>query len=151
MRSAREALGRVGDEFDRAGAFVIDRLRRAHRRAAHRLARRLVHARRGRFLDHLLVAALERAVALEQVDDIAVAVAEHLHLDVARAFDPFFEQHDVVAEARRRLALAAFERVVEVLGGVDLAHALAAAARDRLDQHRIADRAGFLLEALRAS
>ena len=35
------------------------------------------------------------------------------------------------------------------LRGIDPAHALAAAARDRLDQHRIADRVGFLLEPLR--
>ena len=106
-----KALAGVGDEFDRARADVIDRLRRADRRAADRLARRLVHARRGGFLDHLLVAALERAVALEQVDDIAVAVAEHLHFDMARAVDPFLEQDAVVAERRRRLALAAVERV----------------------------------------
>jgi hypothetical protein len=98
---------RVGDELDRARADIVDRLRRLHRRAAHRRARRLVHAGRGRFLDHLLVAALERAVALEQVDDIAVAVAEHLHLDVARREDIFLDQHAVVAERGRRLALAA--------------------------------------------
>ena len=50
---------------------------------ASRVAR--VHARRGRLLDHLLVAALQRAVALEQVHGIAVPVGEHLDLDVARA------------------------------------------------------------------
>ena len=33
-------------------------------------------------------------------------------------------------------------------GALDAAHALAAAAGDRLDQHRIADCVGFLLEAL---
>jgi len=82
------------------------------------------------------------------MDDVAVAVAEHLHLDVARAFDPFFEQHDVVAERARRLALAAFERVDEILGPVDLAHPLAAAASDGLDQHRIADRVCLALEPL---
>ena len=116
MRSALQALAGVGDELDRPRAFVVDGLGRAHRGAADRLARRLVHARRGRFLDHLLVAALERAVALEQMDDVAVAVAEHLHLDVARREDVFLDQHAVVAERARRLALAAFERVVEVAG-----------------------------------
>ena len=45
----------------------------------------VAHAGGGRFLDHLLVAALEGAVALEQVDDVALAVGEDLHLDVARA------------------------------------------------------------------
>ena len=39
---------------------------------------------RGRDFNQLLVAALDRAVALEQVDDVAVLVAQHLHLDVAR-------------------------------------------------------------------
>jgi hypothetical protein len=37
----------------------------------YHLARCIVHARRRRFLDHLLVAAL-RAIALEQVDHIAM-------------------------------------------------------------------------------
>ena len=145
-----QALARVGDELDRPSALVIDRLRRLDRGPAHRGAGRFVHARRGRFLDHLLVAALERAIALEQMDDIAVGVAEHLHLDMARAVDPFFEEDDVIAERARRLALAAFERVLEVLGAVDLAHALAAAAGDRLDQHRIADCRRFLGQPLGA-
>jgi hypothetical protein len=123
----------------------------AARTAAPHTASRVsvVHSWRGRFLDHLLVAALERAVALEQVHDVAVAVAEHLHLDVARREDVFLNQHAVVAKRARRLSLCALERVVEVLSGIDAAHPLPAAARDRLDQHRIADIAGFLLEALR--
>src|SRR5688500_13275486 len=109
---AAEALGRVGDELYRPRTLVSDRLGSAYRGGANRLAGRFVHARRGGFLDHLLVAPLQRAVALEQVDDVAVTVAEHLHLDVPRAFDPFFEQHDIVAERRGRLALAAVERIV---------------------------------------
>jgi hypothetical protein len=39
------------------------------------------------------VAALQRAVALEQMHDIAVAVAEHLHLDMAGRLDVFLDQH----------------------------------------------------------
>ena len=41
---------------------------------------------RGGFLQHLLVAALQRAVALAQVDRVAVAVGDHLELDVARVW-----------------------------------------------------------------
>jgi hypothetical protein len=76
--------------------------------AASQIAARVVrvHAGGGGLLDHLLVAALERAVALEQVDDIAVRVAEHLHLDMARVEDIFLDQHAIVAEGRCRLALA---------------------------------------------
>ena len=38
---------------------------------------------RRRLLDDLLVAALDGAFPLEEVDDVAVGVAEDLHLDVA--------------------------------------------------------------------
>ncbi len=83
------------------------------------------------------------------MDDIAVAVAEHLYLDMARREDVFLDQHAVVAERAGGLALAAFKRVVELLGSIDAAHAFAAAARDRLDQDRIADRIGFHFEDVR--
>ena len=51
-----------------------------------------------RFLEDFLVAALQRAIAFEQVDDIALGVGEDLHLDVARAEDVFLQQHPIVPE-----------------------------------------------------
>ena len=39
----------------------------------------------GRFLDELLVAALERAFALAELNGVAVRVAEDLNFDVSRA------------------------------------------------------------------
>jgi hypothetical protein len=39
---------------------------------------------RGALLDDLLVAPLHRALALEEMDDVAVRVGEHLDLDVPR-------------------------------------------------------------------
>ena len=75
----------VDDELDRAGADVADRPGRGDGGLAHAGAqRRRSCPGAGRLLDHLLVAALHRAVALEQVDAVAVAVGEDLHLDVAR-------------------------------------------------------------------
>ena len=49
-------------------------------------------------MTHLLVPALHAAVALGQVDGIAVAVGEDLHLDVARPLNEALEQHPVVAK-----------------------------------------------------
>ena len=98
--------------------------------------------RRRRFLEDLLVAALERAVALAEVDRVALAVAEHLEFDVARVGEIFFHVDGVVAEGRagfgRRLAHQAFELVF----GLDHLHPAPAAARCGLDQDRIADLAG---------
>ena len=41
----------------------------------------------GGLLDDLLVAALDGAVALEEMDNVAVLVREHLELDVARPIE----------------------------------------------------------------
>ena len=117
--------------------------------AAHGVAHGRRHARRGGLLDDLLVAALQRAVALEQMHDIAVPVAEHLHLDVARLQNVFLDEHAPVAEGVRALhARALVEGGVEIEHPVDPAHALAAAAGDRLDQDRIADLIGLLAQEI---
>ena len=139
----------VGDEFDRAGADIFHGLSRADRRHADGLARLGVHARCWRFLDYLLVAALQRAVALEQMHDIAVSVAEHLNFDVARRENIFLDQHAVVAKSRCGLAPAAFQRAVEVRLGIDPAHALAATTGHCLDQHGIADHGSLAAQARR--
>ena len=93
-----EALVLAGDEFHGSGRIVIHGLRQCHRLLAHLAARSLVEQRRRRLLDHLLVAALDRAFALAEIDDVAVFVAEHLDLDVAGIDDEFFDEDAVVAE-----------------------------------------------------
>jgi hypothetical protein len=140
---------RLGDELHRARAHVAHRFCRGHGSRAHLAPASLAHAGRGRLFQHLLVAALHRAVALEQVEALAMAVAEYLDLDVPRPRDVAFDQHRVVAEAVARLALAGGERGLELLGLVDDAHALAAAAGAGLDQHRVADAVGLSLQQRR--
>src|SRR5512140_1411075 len=63
-----EAPARVDEELDRAGAAVRHGARRADRDLAHRGAERVVHDRARALLDHLLLAALHRALALAEVD-----------------------------------------------------------------------------------
>ncbi len=100
---------------------------------------------RGGFLEHLLVAALERAVALAEVDRAAFAVAEHLELDVARVGEIFLHVDGVVAERRARFRRGLAHRAFEIVAVLDHLHAAAAATRGRLDQDRIADLRGKLL------
>jgi hypothetical protein len=56
--------------------------------AAHRGGQ----AGRGGLFEHLLVAALERAVAVAEHGHLAAAVAEDLHLDVPGALHEAFEE-----------------------------------------------------------
>ena len=74
----------VGDEFHRAGGAIADGGGQRAGLRPHRRPGLLVEQRARRLLDHLLVAALDRALALTQVDDRAGIVGEHLDLDMAR-------------------------------------------------------------------
>ena len=101
----------VDDEFDRARAFVFHGLGQRHGLRAHGGARLLVEEGRRRFFDHLLMAALDRAFALAQMDDVAVLVAQHLDFDVARLGDVFFDEQAVVAERGLRFVLRGLDRL----------------------------------------
>src|SRR5439155_11284024 len=134
-----EALVLADAELPRAGRLVVHRLGERNRLLAHRTARRIVEKRAGCFFDHLLVAPLDRAFTFPQVDGVAVRIAEHLDLDVARLFDELLDEHAVVAEARARLVAAGAEAVEGLAVVEGDAQALATAAGARLDHHRVAD------------
>ena len=134
----------VDDELDRAGGVVTDRLGQSDGLRSHRRARLGVEERARRLLDHLLIAALDRAFALIEMNDVAVLVAEHLDLDMPRLLDIFLDEHAVVAEARLGLRLRRDEAFLHLLAAIGDAHALAAAAGAGLDHHRIADLVGDL-------
>ncbi len=71
-----------------------------------------------------------------------VLVRDHLHLDVAGVGDQALDEHDRVAEGPLCLALGALEGQLQLVLGVDLADAAAAAAAARLDDQRVADGLG---------
>src|SRR5262245_21320247 len=87
-----------GDKLDRTGAVVTDGLGKRDRLLPHLLARCCIEQWTGCLLDHLLIAALDRAFALAEVDDISMFVAEHLDFDVTRVGDKFFDKDALVAE-----------------------------------------------------
>ena len=95
----------IHQELDRAGADIVGGVRDLQRVVAQLAALHRVEIGRGRALHDLLVAALDRAVALEQMHRIAVLVAEHLHLDMARPLDQLFQIDLVLAEGGLGLAL----------------------------------------------
>jgi hypothetical protein len=93
------------------------------------------------------VAPLDGAFALVQVDHVAVRVAQHLDLDVARLLDELLDEDAVVAKLLRASFWQAAkpQRLLVVEGH---AQALAAAAGAGLDHHRVADALRDLHRAL---
>ncbi len=136
-----ELAGAVEQELDRPGTAVAHRARDRDRDLAHATAQRRPDRGRGGFLDQLLVAPLQRAVALAEMEDAAVRVGEDLDLDVARVVDRALEQQARVAERGLRFGSGGRERGSERAFVRDAAHAAPAAARRGLDHHRIADAA----------
>ncbi len=138
----------VEQEFHRAGVDVAHRLGGAHRQLADVLPLRLGELGRGRDFDQLLVAALDRAVALEQMDHVALGVAQNLYLDVLGPHHAFFDEDFGLAESLAgfgHYAVIVFQQFGFVVAAADAAPA---AAVGGFQHHRIADfirqRARFL-------
>jgi hypothetical protein len=89
------------EELDRAGARIAELGDRVGHDAADPVALLLVDGGGGRFLPDLLVPALQRAVALAEMDRVVAAVAEHVHLDVPRPAEILLHIERIVAEAAR--------------------------------------------------
>ena len=140
----KEALVLAGDEFDGAGGIVVHGLGQRDRLFAHLAAGGLVEQRRRRFLDHFLIAALDRTFALAEIDHVAVLVAEHLDFDVAGIDDEFLDEHPVVAERGFGFGLGEIKPFGDFGSRMRDPHALAAAAGGGLDHHGIADLVGDL-------
>ena len=85
------------------------------------------------------MAPLDRAIALEQVNDSAVAVTENLNLDMMAPLDQALNIERAVAERRDRFAPCRLDGIERLAGIGDPPHPLAAAACGRLDKCGQAD------------
>ena len=139
LEEGERLLARVVQELDRAGAAVADGLREPFGRGLQLVGLRRRQQRRRRLLDHLLVAALHRAVAHAERPRRAVTVGDDLHLDVPRAGDQPLEEHDVVAERASGLVAGALVGVAQLVLVVDDPDAAPATAGGGLEHQRVAD------------
>ena len=95
------------------------------------------------------MAALHRAISIEQAHDATVGVGEYLYFHMARQRKITLQQQTVVAECGARQTLRRFNRRRDLGGRVHDLHALAAAARAGLDDERKADALRLRREPLR--
>ena len=126
-------------ELDRPGIAVARRPAQPNGGHAQLLLQLGVERRRRRLLQHLLVAALDGAVAHAHGPAVVVTVGQHLHLDVARAHDRLLEEHGGIAEELERLGACAAQRVRQLVGGAHAAYAATAPACGGLEHDRIAE------------
>ena len=124
------------EEFARAGVVVA---RLAHDRlgCSVELGQLLIaEIGRGSFLDELLVAPLQGAVARRDDDHIAVRVGEHLRLDVAGPVEIALDEALAATESRHRFADSGVVELRDVLDRARDLEAAAATAEGGLDGDR---------------
>jgi hypothetical protein len=135
-----EALGlAVVHEFHGARAAVAHGLGQLDRRVAQRLGHAFRQVGRGSFLEHLLVAPLHRAVAHAERQHLALAISEHLDLQVPGALDVLLDEHAGIAEVALAQTLNHGEGFAQLHGRAADAHADAASAGRALEHDGIAE------------
>lgn len=132
----------VVDEFDRTGGTVGDPFTEAAGGGVQRGPGRFRQARRGRLLNHLLVAALGGTVAFSENRDVTPPVPEQLHFDMPGTFDVLLDEQPGVLEVIAAQPADPFETGGQFRVGTAHAHADAASARRTFEHHRITDSAG---------
>src|SRR4051794_22907226 len=138
----------VEEELERPGVGVLHRARGIDDRAAEFAAHLFGHRDRRSFFEQLLMAALNRALALTKVNDRAMVIAEYLKLDMTRVLDVLLEVHVPHAERGFGLPLRGLQRFRQLPRCADHAHPAAAAAGHRFDNHRVPEILGDLLRLL---
>ena len=131
---------RVHEEFDGAGIVVADSAERFADDIPDFLAQLGRHLYGRRLFDQLLVAALNRALAFPQADDVAVLVGQYLEFDVARVLDILLQVKIAIAECGRSLRLRLPIKRGQLIFIAHNAHAPPAAAGRRLEDDRETDR-----------
>ncbi len=135
-------LARVVEELDGPGADVPDGDGEPLSGRLQLLGLARVEQRRGRLLDHLLVAPLHGAVTDSDRPRRAVAVGDQLDLDVPGPGHQALQKDHTAAEGALGLVAGALVGVLEVGGGVDPADAPATPTGGGLEHERVADALG---------
>src|SRR3990172_6593788 len=124
----------VHKKLDGPGIQVVYGARRLASHISHLLAQFGVKEGRRRFLEQFLVAALQGALTLTEVNHSAMAVGQDLELDVTGVQQQLLEIDVSVAKGRLGLTTGGVQKTGQVLRSLDFAHPFPAPACGCLDQ-----------------
>src|ERR1017187_379727 len=119
----------IHQEFDGAGIVVADLAQRFAEDVSDFLAQFRRHPHRRGLFEQLLMAALNRALALSQTDNVAVLVPQDLKFNVTRILDIALQIEITVAEGGRGLRLRLAVEHRQFVFVADNAHTPSAPAR----------------------
>ena len=132
----------IDEILDGTGILVSDAFAELDRGIAHLFAKLGGHERGWAFLHDLLVAALQRAVALSEMHDAAVLIAEDLELNVVGIDDELLDINGTVTESFFGLHASGVITLNEAALVAGNAHAASTTTGDGFDHHGITDLTG---------
>src|SRR5262249_13719518 len=138
----KKELAVLIEEFEGTQALVAKLAQCLHGEFAEPVALGHVERRGGRLLEHLLMRALQRTVALTEMNDPALAVSEDLDLDVTWPLEVTFEIDPAATEEGRALVLRDRQQMGGLAGVMRDFNAAPAATGRGLDEDRVPDHRG---------
>ena len=126
----------VDEELGGTSVAVVDGLGELHCVVQDGVANVLGKVLGGGDLDDLLMSPLDGAVALIEMDNVAVVVAEKLNLDMLGLVEEALDEDGAVAEGGLGFRSCALERFLERLLLADASHTSATATKSSLDDDR---------------
>ena len=132
------------DKIPRLGIHIVEKLHRARvvvpdvlgqfqRRRAEFVPHRFIQRHARGDLHHFLITPLHRTIAFVQMQNIAVLVAQNLHLNVLGVLHVLFEKHRRIAKRAIGLATGFIKQSLQILGFMHHPHPAPAATKGSLD------------------
>ena len=134
----------IHEKLDGAGIEVFRLARDSHRRSADFLANPPVERNSRRHFDDLLMAALDRAVAFIEMEDVPVMISKDLNFDVLGPADKALEENGIIAKRRRRLLPSFGDLRLKLAFGGNDPHPTPPSAKCCLNNQRKSNLAGYL-------
>ncbi|RMN69225.1 hypothetical protein ALQ54_05717 [Pseudomonas syringae] len=126
-------------ELERTRTAIADIDTRLDAGSQNILARLFIDERCWRFFQNLLVTALQRAVAIAQVDSLTLAVGNHLDFHVTWVGQVFFQVDHRVAEPGGCFGAGLRRGFDQVFFAMNHTHTATTTATGGLDDHRVTD------------
>ena len=123
----------VDEEFSCASVTVTHTLSELDGVAKNGLASLFGEMQGRRYFDNLLVPALDGAVALEEMDSVALSIGEDLDFDVTRTLEEALDEDGAIAKRRLGLGDSTLKCVLKLRLLANDTHSTAASAHSSLD------------------
>src|SRR5260370_27546628 len=132
----------IDEIFHRARVFIANRCCEFYGAATHFLSNIIINHRGRAFLDDLLVAPLDRAIAFAEMNDAAVTIATDLKLNMVGTNDKLLHIDTAIPEGLLSLSSGRVKSLNQAIDVMSRTHTTPPSPGHCLDHHRVPELLG---------